>query len=481
MNTPHTTRLLSLLIAVALFAAACAGSDSVSLTSGAAADESLSDVADGAVDAAMEDAATEDEAETEEVATGNASSRTVTEGEGASAPVAPPAEPLGSGVAAPEIQPVDLGRDIIFTANVETAVTNVAQASAQATEIVSRFGGLLFGQQSSSNPSPTSVLTFKVQPTDFQAVLAELGQLGEVRNQNISADDVTERVVDLESRITTAEASVQRLRGFLEDANDLDTIASLENQLLQRETNLEQLKGQLRTIQDRVDLATIVLTIVETLSRPQVQLEVSGYNGDDDGVSCPGQFGSQETDLGETMTLCYEVINVGDTPLTNFTLSDPVAGFDSVADLTVVFGDPGVALESGDSFILAWAFEPERSRRSVARLGATPVGEDGAALSSGPIANTQNFFVSATDPGGVPSFSEGLEGSWNALKTLGQILLVVIGALLPFIWLLILAALAWRWLRSRRKQRASAGLATTRAQEPPPEPTTPDQPIETRH
>lgn len=428
-----------LLLSFALLATACSGaSETFSTVADTASDASSSFDGDDAGSfggEAMEERAISIDAESAP----------------ASAPVEPPVSPdLVTGLAAPEIQPIDLGRDIIFTANVETAVPNVAQASAQATEIVSRFGGLLFGQQSSSNPSPTSVLTFKVQPSDFQAVLAELGQLGEVRNQNISADDVTERVVDLQSRITTAEASVQRLRGFLEDANDLETIASLENQLLQRETNLETLKGQLRTIQDRVDLATIVLTIVETLSRPQVQLEVSGYAGDDGGVSCPGQFGSQETDRGERMTLCYEVINVGDTPLTNFTLTDPVAGFDSIADLIVVFGDPTAQLASGDSFILAAEFEPERSRRSVARLGATPVGEDGAALSSGPVANTQDFFVSVSDPGGVPSFTEGLEASWNALKTLGQILLVVIGALLPFIWLPILAYLAWRWLRSRR-------------------------------
>lgn len=393
-----------------------------------------------------------------------------------SAPAAPDARVSNSsglvaGVAAPEIQPIDLGRDIIFTANVETAVPNVAEASAQATEIVSRFGGLLFGQQSSSNPSPTSVLTFKVQPADFQAVLAALGELGEIRNQNISADDVTERVVDLESRIITAEASVQRLRGFLEDANDLETIASLENQLLQRETNLETLKGQLRTIQDRVDLATIVLTIVETLSRPQMELQVTAYPGADDGLSCPGEYNSTSIDRGDTMTRCFEIINVGDTPLTNLTLTDPVAGFDSIADLTVVFGDLTAPLQSGDSAILAWSFEPERSRQSVTRLGATPIGDDGATLSTGPIATTQQFFVSVDDPGGVPSFAEGLKGSWNALKTLGQIALVVLGALLPFIWLPLAAWLIWRWWKSRRPSGSSQPQARserTGSPAPPP-------------
>ena len=50
----------------------------------------------------------------------------------------------------------------------------------------------------------------------------------------VTADDVTERVVDLQSRINTAEASVERLRTFLENATNVQTIADLENQLLQR-------------------------------------------------------------------------------------------------------------------------------------------------------------------------------------------------------------------------------------------------------
>ena len=63
-------------------------------------------------------------------------------------------------------------------------------------------------------------LTFKIAPESFQTALARLGDIGEVRTQNVTADDVTERVVDLQSRITTAEASVDRLRGFLGYSGD---------------------------------------------------------------------------------------------------------------------------------------------------------------------------------------------------------------------------------------------------------------------
>ena len=44
-------------------------------------------------------------------------------------------------------------------------------------------------------------------PDDFSTVLGRLARVGKLVDQSISADDVTERVVDLESRISTAETA----------------------------------------------------------------------------------------------------------------------------------------------------------------------------------------------------------------------------------------------------------------------------------
>ncbi|MCP3993895.1 MAG: DUF4349 domain-containing protein, partial [bacterium] len=121
-----------------------------------------------------------------------------------------PAGQLGSGgVDGGVLQTSTLGRDIIFTADMTVAVTDVAAAGAEATRIIQEMGGYLFGQQTTGAPEPYSVLTFKVLPGDFQQALSRLGSVGEIRTQNVSADDVTEKVVDLESRIATARASVE--------------------------------------------------------------------------------------------------------------------------------------------------------------------------------------------------------------------------------------------------------------------------------
>ncbi len=382
--------------------------------------------------------------------------------EAESAAEAPAAEDRAAVKVATSAQ--DLGRSIIFTADMVVAVTDVEDATDEAIRLIESRGGILFGQQTLGVPEPSSTLTFRVQPADFQDSLAALSTLGEVRSQNVSADDVTELVVDLESRISTAEVSVDRLRALIEEAQDLKTITDLETQLLERETLLETLRGQLRTVRDRVDLATITVTFTEALSRPAVDLQVTAYPGhDDQGASCPGasQLAVEED---APATVCFEITNVGDTPLTNFEVRDPVLELE-MADLVVVFGDPEGTLEPGQFVILAAEINPERTLRTQSRATATPVNQDGVPLESRDVSSTTTALLQAVDPGGLPTFRDGLRASWDALLTLGDLIVLVAGLLIPFLWIPVAIWLFLRWRKARRTPPAMPAPATRRVEE----------------
>lgn len=378
---------------------------------------------------------------------------------------------LGSGGIEPVVfQTSDFGRDIIFTADLIVAVPDVAAAGEEATRLIQGLGGFLFGQRTTGGAIPMSVLTFKVRPEDFQDALDRLGSIGELRTQNVSADDVTERIVDVQSRINTAEASVERLRSLLEEAVDIKTIVELENELLQRETQLETLRGSLRTLEDAVALATIVLTITEAESRPAVSLNVTTYLGHDDGISCPGSSGLS-VDQGAEITVCLEILNVGDTLLRDFEIRDPVLDVE-IDDLIVVFGDLARAIEPGESIVLATETVAERSLRTQTTLTATPVDEEGNELSSRKAANTVTIFIQAVDPGGIPSFSDGLQASWEVLVNAGRVLILFAGAIVPFIWVPILAWFGWQLFKRRREEPEGtepAPPAPGKAEEPPVE------------
>jgi hypothetical protein len=342
----------------------------------------------------------------------------------------------------------DFGRDIIFTGDLTVAVDDVDSAGQEAILTIQGLGGYLFGQSSQGAPNAISVLVFKVTPTDFQTALSQLGALGDVRSQDVSASDVTERIVDLESQIETTEASVVRLRALLSDAADIKTIVELENELLGRETQLETLRGQLRTLQNQVALATIVLTLTEAEANPALSVEVTAYSGHDDGAGCPGDpevSVEQETQA----TVCFEILNIGDTILTDFELKDPVLDIDT-GDLITVFGDPGTTLEPGESIVLAAEVDVARTVRTRTTVNAQPVDEDGNVLTGRSVTQTTSMVVHAVDPGGIPTFTEGLATSWDWLLRAGQWVLLAVGALVPFLWIPVIAWLVWKMRRPRR-------------------------------
>jgi Domain of unknown function (DUF4349) len=73
----------------------------------------------------------------------------------------------------------------------------------------------------------------------------------------VKTEDVTEQVVDVQSRVATAQASVERVRVLLARATTLGEIVSLESEVAKREAELESLKARLNKLTSLTALSTI--------------------------------------------------------------------------------------------------------------------------------------------------------------------------------------------------------------------------------
>jgi hypothetical protein len=345
----------------------------------------------------------------------------------------------------------DLGRSLVYVATVTIEVSNVLDATRQTQQTMAGLGGVLFGQDTTTSPRPRTVLVFKVQPNDFAETLARLEAIGRIVSLDASADDVTDRVVDLQSRIRSAEVSVERLRSLLDAANTLEAIAALEAQLLEREANLELLRGQLRTVQEQVALATVTVVLTEEASEPAAEVVVTAYDGDDEGERCPGER-RLEIAEGEPAVLCVAIENTGNVALTKVEVRDP--GLDlRREDFTLIGFGADDQLLPGET-VTAWTrFDAGPHTLPRPNVSAVPVDDRGHPLRTSTVVTSDAVVLEILADEDRPGFGDAFATGWSGLQQVVGVAMVVVGLVLPFAVVAALPAGLWLWMRRRADEQ----------------------------
>lgn len=179
--------------------------------------------------------------------------------------IAPDNEKAGAG-AAPTGQPIDpaaLQRSIIYRGAISVRVDDVNAAAAVVSSVVTGAGGYVGGDNrvvDSIRSSATLVL--RVPAGKFGATVDAVSHLGKEINRQVSTEDVTAQVIDVDSRVKTQQASVDRIRTLLAQARSISDIVSLEGELTHREADLESLQAQQRSLSDLTALSTITATLL---------------------------------------------------------------------------------------------------------------------------------------------------------------------------------------------------------------------------
>ena len=175
--------------------------------------------------------------------------------------------PAPAGGAAPDAA-APLGRTtavttaVIRTGELEVVVGDVAAAADDAARLVAAAGGQVEADDRARDGGPQrAVLRLRVPPAAFDATVTRLAGLGEERARRLGSQDVTEQVVDLDSRLATQRASVARVQALLAAATDLGEVVQIEGELTKRTADLESLQGRLAALTAQVDLASISLRL----------------------------------------------------------------------------------------------------------------------------------------------------------------------------------------------------------------------------
>ena len=168
---------------------------------------------------------------------------------------------------------------IVRTAQLEVQAKDVPAAARQADQLTTGAGGYVSSEvtEADSARRDRTKLVLRVPPEAYQGLLADLGELGKVVERSRTAEDVTDQVVDVESRVKSQKASVERIRKLMDEATTLSDVVTLESELSTREADLESLEQQQKSLAARTSMATITLTLVEPAA-------AAAKDDDDDGM-----------------------------------------------------------------------------------------------------------------------------------------------------------------------------------------------------
>ncbi|MEU3948637.1 DUF4349 domain-containing protein [Streptomyces sp. NPDC029526] len=154
---------------------------------------------------------------------------------------------------------------IIRTATLTVRVDDVPKALDEVRTTTENAGGYI-GDESTHRDRDGHERTrvvLRVPVTEYTEVLSALEGTGTLVRRTAKAEDVTDQVVDVESRIKTQRASVARVRELMDRATKLSDVVTLEGELSTRQADLEALLAQQASLKDRTGLATLTLTLSE--------------------------------------------------------------------------------------------------------------------------------------------------------------------------------------------------------------------------
>ncbi len=186
-------------------------------------------------------------------------------------------EEAARGSAVPQAAAADSDA-VIVTAAQQVVVTDVAAAARRLSASVTAAGGSVTGENTSygqpcaqpfgvdgglyCESEPMSVITYRAPADSVDALMAAAASFGTESWRTRSEMDVSAEVADVDSRVASARASLDRLNALMARADSLTDIIALESQIATRQAELEALQARQRALADQTSMATVTTTFI---------------------------------------------------------------------------------------------------------------------------------------------------------------------------------------------------------------------------
>ncbi len=176
----------------------------------------------------------------------------------------------GSGTATPDRTGVEVsGRALATTAGVTVSTPDIRRAVDDTLDSVARNNARVYtadvnigDEREDGSVEGSGYFVVKVPPADLEPLIDDLGAtVGTLSGRSQDTSDVTDQLVDLEIRISVERDVIARFQALLGDATAFEDIVDIERVISERTITLEQLLASQRNLENRVELATLTVTL----------------------------------------------------------------------------------------------------------------------------------------------------------------------------------------------------------------------------
>jgi hypothetical protein len=159
---------------------------------------------------------------------------------------------------------------LVKRANLVVQVDDMEAAiAAVETIIAQQQGDLLRLEDGGQTDTETRqvMLEMRVPQADLTATLAQLKDLGRIQQQNLTAEDVSSQLVDLEARVRNLRQSEAALLEIMERSGSIAEVLEVSRELSTVREAIERTEAQRQNLQGQVAFSTVTLTL-ETVGAP---------------------------------------------------------------------------------------------------------------------------------------------------------------------------------------------------------------------
>ncbi|MCT7948932.1 DUF4349 domain-containing protein [Ancylothrix sp. C2] len=159
---------------------------------------------------------------------------------------------------------------LIKKGSLNVVVNSIDKSLKEVSSLVAKQQGDLMGLQDNKPKDPSvrrkATIQIRVPQNKLETTLDQLAKLGNVQNKSITAEDVSQQLVDIDARVRNLRKSEEMTLKIMDRSGSVGDILKVSQQLNTIRSDIERLDAQQKTLRNQVAFSSIALTLEAAVS-----------------------------------------------------------------------------------------------------------------------------------------------------------------------------------------------------------------------